>query len=82
MTAAIKSVTDDTHVELFTPWAGAAVTNGAYAIFKTSPMRYHTALIAIDVGNFLAKINDDQIIYAVTGDAPDVSIGKEEETTR
>ncbi len=39
--APIKSVTDDGHVELFTPWLGAAVTNGVYIILKSSASLSH-----------------------------------------
>src|SRR5262245_38769495 len=68
--APVKSVTDGTHAELFTGWAGAAVTDGDYLILKASLLRYHTALVGYDSASFIAMLDGLSVFYAVTGDAP------------
>lgn len=73
----IQTVTDDTHVELFTPWDGAAVTAGSYMILKDSLLRYHTALIGYDSASFLALLDGTTVWYDVEGDEPDPSLGEE-----
>ncbi|MEH2508707.1 hypothetical protein V1291_000061 [Nitrobacteraceae bacterium AZCC 1564] len=75
--AVIKSVASETEAELFIPFGGEAVTDGPYFILKASLLRYQPALIAVETGQLLAKISQEQVIYNVTGDEPDPSIGKE-----
>ncbi|EKS29266.1 glycoside hydrolase family 55 protein [Afipia felis] len=75
--AVIQTVTDDTHAELFTEWAGAAVTSGSYLILKASLLRYHTALIGYDSASLLAMLDGTNVWYVVEGAAPDPSIGED-----
>lgn len=75
--AVIQTVTDDTHVDLFTEWAGAGVSAGPYLILKASLLRYHTALIGYDSASFLAMLDGTAVWYAVEGAAPDPSIGED-----
>jgi hypothetical protein len=75
--APIQTVTDDTHVELFTGWAGADVTAGTYLILKASLLRYHTALVGYDAATFLAMLDGLTVFYVVTGDEPDPSLGED-----
>lgn len=75
--APIETVTDNTHVELFTPWGGPTLTTGPYVILKASLLRYHTALIGYDAMMTAAKIDGMPVIYAVPGDEPDRGIGEE-----
>lgn len=73
----IETVTDDTHAELFTEWAGADVTDGTYVILKASLLRYHTALIGYDAATFISMLDGTAVWYAVEGSEPDPSIGEE-----
>ena len=75
--AFIESLTSDAEAELFLPWAGGAVTDGAYVILKASFLRYLSVLLAVDTGELIAMLNQRQIFYNVPGAAPDPSIGKE-----
>lgn len=75
--AVIQTVTDDTHAELFTEWAGSSVSAGPYLILKASLLRYHTALIGYDSASFLALLDGTTVWYAVEGDEPDPSIGED-----
>src|SRR4051794_7499148 len=70
----ISDVTDATHLAI-PAWGGGAVSGIAYKIFQTSPLRFAGGQAMADVSALVAVLNGMGTIYAVTGAAPDPSIG-------
>jgi hypothetical protein len=73
----IKTVTDDTHAELFTAWDGTSVTGAAYVILKDSMLRDNAVQIGYDTAAFLSFLDNTTIWYVVEGTEPDPSIGED-----
>jgi hypothetical protein len=73
----VKTVTDDTHAELFTAWDGASVTGGTYVILKDSMLRDNAVQIGYDTAAFLSLLDNTTIWYVVEGAAPDPSVGED-----
>ena len=62
---------------LMAPWAGTSATNSIYMIMKNSWSRYDPAITQAVLRDFLTKMTDAGIFYAVTGTVPDPGIGNE-----
>src|ERR1700722_12608305 len=72
----VSDVTDVTHL-VIPPWGGGAQSAVAYVIWQTSPLRFVGGQAMADVSSLIAVLNGMGTIYAVTGDAPDPSIGED-----
>lgn len=75
--AKISEVTDDTHLELFAPWDGPAVSAAPYLIIKDSPIRYDAVMAAFNTNQLLSFLDGTTVWYDVEGDEPDPSIGED-----
>jgi hypothetical protein len=64
-------------ITLMAPWAGATATNSVYMILKNSWSRYDPAITQAVLRDFLSKMADAGIIYAVDGTVPDPGIGND-----
>lgn len=62
---------------LKTLWPGAGGSGLSYVIMKFAKGRYDPALTQAKLREFLALMDGAGIIYAVTGAAPDVSVGED-----
>jgi hypothetical protein len=74
--AFISDVTDTTHLAI-PSWGGGPQSGVAYTIFQVSPLRYSGGQAMADVSALVAVLNGMGTIYAVTGAAPDPSIGSD-----
>lgn len=72
----VETVTSDTALKLYLPWAGATASGIDYVLLKRSPNRYDPAITQDRLRAFLAALADaGGVIYAVTGAAPDPGLG-------
>ncbi|WP_315774853.1 MULTISPECIES: hypothetical protein [unclassified Bradyrhizobium] len=76
-TVIVEDVTDETHL-VIDAWPYTTVTAGtAYKIVQRSPLRFAGGQAMADVSALVAILNGMGTIYAVTGEAPDPSIGED-----
>ncbi|MGJ5149880.1 hypothetical protein [Bradyrhizobium sp. SZCCHNRI2049] len=76
-TVIVQDVTDETHLAI-DAWPYTTVTAGtAYKIVQRSPLRFVGGQAMADVSSLVAILNQMGTIYAVSGDAPDPSIGED-----
>ncbi len=73
--ALISEVTDDTHLALELPWAGADLSGSAYVLVKMSWLRYEPALTQQKIRALLAFLDATGTFYFVEGSEPDVGLG-------
>ena len=71
----VKTVTDDTHLELAQGWAGSTVSGASYVLLKTSWLRYEPALTQKKVRELLAYFDANGVFYFVSGTVPDPQLG-------
>src|SRR5262249_45173572 len=74
--AFVSDITDTAHL-VIPPWGGGAQSGASYTIFQTSPLRFAGGQAMADVSALVAVLNGMGTIYAVTGSAPDPSIGSD-----
>ncbi|MGJ5163151.1 hypothetical protein [Bradyrhizobium sp. HKCCYLR1051] len=76
-TVIVEDVTDETHL-VIDAWPYTTVDAGtAYKIVQRSPLRFAGGQAMADVSALVAILNGMGTIYAVTGEAPDPSIGED-----
>jgi hypothetical protein len=74
----ITDVVDDTHLTI-PAWKGGAKVSVPYIIFHSSPKRYDGGDAMLDVSFMIASLSKKSIIHSVPGDAPDPSLGNEDQ---
>ncbi|WP_316184744.1 hypothetical protein [Bradyrhizobium sp. SZCCHNRI1003] len=76
-TVIVQDITDTTHL-VIDPWPYPDVAAGAaYKIVQRSPLRFAGGQAMADVSTLIGILNGMGTIYAVTGTAPDPSIGED-----
>jgi hypothetical protein len=72
----IKDVVDPTHVTLWTPWAGGNKVNVAFIIVQDYPARVVGSAAAVDVGDLLAVLSAQGLLWYLSADYTDPTTAK------